>query len=445
MMPHIFISYRRSDTQGVAGRIYDRLAQAFGKERLFMDVDDIPPGGDFRTILSDAIAQADVVLLLIGPQWHSLMRRRRNSEHDFVRIEMLEAIAQRKITIPVLLNTPMPDTNCLPARLRPVFPYLNAVDVDMGANFHRDMTRLIGQLEAWEEMPLPPELPEEPGRPQWIDRLITNVTLILTIALGALLGVGSYTAYLRIAQSGSSMVSASDIPQIPAEPAATDIAAYILSHADEPGAPVLAEVNGHEQTFLQLRLHPDSESEIFKTIRAGTLIVVEGRTWDGQWLSTTIDRQRVWFKAPFVRLMRDGEMISIVDVPLDGRDVGSAIDVLAAYDDGSRFRDALRAAGLDDALAADDPVTVFIPPNAMFDALLVDEGITLQDSDALRELLSPYILEGQFDSAALIAQSQAQYAPDGRVQVNGTAIAIPDVTVGNGVLHVLEDVFQRDH
>jgi uncharacterized membrane protein YeaQ/YmgE (transglycosylase-associated protein family) len=36
---NIFLSYRRSDSQAIAGRIYDRLVPAFGKISVFKDVD----------------------------------------------------------------------------------------------------------------------------------------------------------------------------------------------------------------------------------------------------------------------------------------------------------------------------------------------------------------------------------------------------------------------
>ncbi len=38
----VFISYRRSDTEYIAGRIYDRLVSALGKDQVFKDVDSIP-------------------------------------------------------------------------------------------------------------------------------------------------------------------------------------------------------------------------------------------------------------------------------------------------------------------------------------------------------------------------------------------------------------------
>gem|GEM_PF-1257998 len=47
-MPRIFISYRRVDSHIITGRVHDWLVFAFGEKNVFKDVDDIPPGMDFR-------------------------------------------------------------------------------------------------------------------------------------------------------------------------------------------------------------------------------------------------------------------------------------------------------------------------------------------------------------------------------------------------------------
>jgi ABC-type iron transport system FetAB ATPase subunit len=95
-MPSIFISYRRSDSQDVAGRIYDRLAQHFGKEAIFKDVDDIPGGEDFRIFLQTTLQQCKVVLAIIGPDWVNALdeqgRRRLDNPADWVRVEIEEAL-----------------------------------------------------------------------------------------------------------------------------------------------------------------------------------------------------------------------------------------------------------------------------------------------------------------------------------------------------------------
>ena len=65
-MAKIFLSYRREDSAGVAGRIYDRLRAQFGGDAVFMDIDSISFGVDFRDTSTSAIGQCDVVFVVIG-------------------------------------------------------------------------------------------------------------------------------------------------------------------------------------------------------------------------------------------------------------------------------------------------------------------------------------------------------------------------------------------
>ena len=101
----IFINYRREDSIGTAGRLHDRLAQAFGKNNLFMDVDSIPAGVDFQTYLNNQVAACDVLLVVIGQNWlHSKDesgKRRLDSPDDFVAVEIEAALARDIRVIPV--------------------------------------------------------------------------------------------------------------------------------------------------------------------------------------------------------------------------------------------------------------------------------------------------------------------------------------------------------
>ena len=54
MLGGVFISYRREDSGGYAGRIYDRLASRLNRKNVFIDVDDIEPGFDFVEVLAEA-------------------------------------------------------------------------------------------------------------------------------------------------------------------------------------------------------------------------------------------------------------------------------------------------------------------------------------------------------------------------------------------------------
>ena len=61
-MNDIFISYRRDDSAGHAGRLFDGLKDRLGAEHVFMDVTDLRPGQDFAVELERAVAKADCVL-----------------------------------------------------------------------------------------------------------------------------------------------------------------------------------------------------------------------------------------------------------------------------------------------------------------------------------------------------------------------------------------------
>lgn len=150
-MPKIFISYRRADSRKDAGRIYDRLVEAFGKDSVFKDVDDIPIGRDFRGVLREAVAQCDVQLVIIGKSWISITdengNRRLDNPGDFVRIEVETALQRENCrVIPVLVDSaPMPRADELPLDLREL-AFKNAAQVRDDPDFHADVTRIIRSL-----------------------------------------------------------------------------------------------------------------------------------------------------------------------------------------------------------------------------------------------------------------------------------------------------------
>ncbi|MEM9267052.1 MAG: toll/interleukin-1 receptor domain-containing protein [Cyanobacteria bacterium P01_F01_bin.13] len=150
----IFISYRRSDSITESGRVYDKLIAAFGPERVFKDVYDIPPGADFVTYLEDSVAQCDVLIPLIGQTWltvtHPDGSRRLDDPNDFVRIEIASALAnKRTLVLPLLLNgTMMPSTQDLPESLQSL-TRRNAANARQDPDFHNDMERLIDKLKEY--------------------------------------------------------------------------------------------------------------------------------------------------------------------------------------------------------------------------------------------------------------------------------------------------------
>ncbi len=145
-MSKIVLSYRRSDSQAVAGRIADRLIAYFGADSVFMDVDNIPFGIDFRLHIKTALSQAEVLIAVVGPGWLGAgadSRTRIDDEDDPVRVEIEMALQQKLLVIPVLVNgASMPKSDALPVGLRD-FAFLNAAPVDDGRDFRPHSDRLI--------------------------------------------------------------------------------------------------------------------------------------------------------------------------------------------------------------------------------------------------------------------------------------------------------------
>src|SRR5437868_4454874 len=107
-MPDIFISYRRGDSAGHAGRLFDSVRERFGDESVFMDVTDIRPGDDFVTALDSALASSRIVLAVIGPDWLTCTsadgRRRLDDPGDHLRLEIAHALRGHAQVIPVLVR-----------------------------------------------------------------------------------------------------------------------------------------------------------------------------------------------------------------------------------------------------------------------------------------------------------------------------------------------------
>ena len=147
---HLFISYRRSDSNEVVGRIYDRLVRDLGEDSVFKDVDNIPLGVDFVDYLDEQIKHSTGLLAIIGPTWLTVTddqkRRRIDDPNDFVRIEVASALRQGIPVVPVLVRgAAMPSALDLPDDLQKL-ARRNGISVRADPDFHNDMTALIRKL-----------------------------------------------------------------------------------------------------------------------------------------------------------------------------------------------------------------------------------------------------------------------------------------------------------
>ena len=158
--PRIFLSYRREDASGHAGRLYDVLAERFGAENVFMDIDTIDVGADFAEVISRAVASCDALIALVGRQWLTATdasgNRRLDDPNDFVRLELEAALQRNVAVVPACVQgASHPAAAQLPDSLAPLARRQGTELRDIG--WHDDVKRLIERLERLVAPPAPPK------------------------------------------------------------------------------------------------------------------------------------------------------------------------------------------------------------------------------------------------------------------------------------------------
>jgi hypothetical protein len=149
-VPGVFISYRREDSAGYAGRLFDVLSSHFGRQNTFMDLDTIQGGDDFTSVIDQKIDVSDVLIAVIGAHWLTVKgqdgTRRLDNPQDFVRIEIARALERGIRVIPVLVGgAAVPAPEDLPEALRPLCER-QALEI-RDAHFHPDAQVLIELLQ----------------------------------------------------------------------------------------------------------------------------------------------------------------------------------------------------------------------------------------------------------------------------------------------------------
>lgn len=147
-MSIIFISYRRGDSAGHTGRLFDALRNRFGSESVFRDIDNLEPGIDFIEALDNALDKCDALLVVIGDKWTSTTEshgRRLDQSDDFVRTEVAKALERNVRVIPVLVaDAKMPRAEELPKDLHALVRR-NAIELS-DTRWDYDVNRLCDTL-----------------------------------------------------------------------------------------------------------------------------------------------------------------------------------------------------------------------------------------------------------------------------------------------------------
>jgi hypothetical protein len=175
----VFISYRREDSAGPAGWLYDRLSARYSPESVFMDVAGIQPGADFEESIENAVGVCNVMLAVMGPKWpgraSAAGARRIDDPNDFVRLEIAAALKLRIAVIGVLVDGAAgPAKDGLP---RDIAELAQAPAVELREScWDEDVGRLIAALEQHGDKPA--------GGPQrWWKRRGRALPLSLAAAL----------------------------------------------------------------------------------------------------------------------------------------------------------------------------------------------------------------------------------------------------------------------
>jgi hypothetical protein len=150
-MSTIFISYRRSDSADVVGRIYEHVIKRFGAEHVFKDVESIRGGADFRDSINEALDKSDFLLAIIGPAWLSTTdssgNRQIDDPGDFVRLEVETGLKKDLLVIPTLVSgAAMPTEDELPDALKQL-AFRNAKHVRVDPDFVIDVGRLCDAID----------------------------------------------------------------------------------------------------------------------------------------------------------------------------------------------------------------------------------------------------------------------------------------------------------
>ena len=321
-MGGIFISYRRDDTEGQAGRLYDDLVEQFGPDTVFMDVAGIEAGRDFRKAIDEHVSSCGLLLALIGTNWlssESAGRRRLDNSSDFVRLEIAAALKRDVPVVPVLVRgAKMPRAEELPPDCQDL-AYRNAVELTH-ARWDSDVNVLVQSLRRiLQPKPIEPAaaaVPSNPPPPSIARR--SGATSIPRFALVAALGVIAAIAlavYLSLdprpepeastanpAASDSGSEPRSQVPNpgdavatTPPPPVATQPADDVL---DASTVGYVCGLNPNGDNFLALRAGPGATHPELARLDPDTQLEKLGQS--GQWINVRTGGMVGWVHGKWV-------------------------------------------------------------------------------------------------------------------------------------------------
>lgn len=191
----IFVSYRRTDSAGHSGRLFDHLSQYFPAENIFYDVEDIGSGSDWQQVIEQQVNEAEIVLVIMGLQWATVTNTggslRLHDENDVVRYEVKTALDRGGRVIPIIVHgATLPAKKDLPDVLQGLLSR-NAFIVD-DKTFVDDVTRLAHainkamQKQEQATIPTSLQLPSNAVLHSWRTKMISELGVLASTPYMAL-------------------------------------------------------------------------------------------------------------------------------------------------------------------------------------------------------------------------------------------------------------------
>jgi hypothetical protein len=235
----IFISYRRIDSKAYAGRLFDRLSQHFGADRVFMDIEGgIQRGEDFANALQHAVGSVDAMIILIGRQWLTCTghdgRRRLDHPDDWVRQETAIALRRGILVLPVLVDgANMPDEADLPEDIC-ALARRQASEIS-DTRWGYDVSQIVAILGRKLRRPLWRRMP---GRFVGVGLAV----LVVAAGIGFLRGRPLSTPAISDPASTASAIAASAAPTLAVSTSAAPVPPLVASRPGDPKVP--ADLSG---------------------------------------------------------------------------------------------------------------------------------------------------------------------------------------------------------
>lgn len=141
----IFVCYRREQDAALVDKLVERLGGAFGRERVFRDMDRLSLRTVSRLVLaSDILGNCTHMLVIIGRDWLRANNSALQNPKDIVRVELETAAKRADLQIvPVLIDgATMPTADVLPPSLH-FLTTIPPVTLNSTAGFENGVARLI--------------------------------------------------------------------------------------------------------------------------------------------------------------------------------------------------------------------------------------------------------------------------------------------------------------